>query len=126
MSSILSTGYRKLLRRYESSTKNVNLIFYIFRTIYVNKFITNTINLSMNRELLLHVSAIIHSLSQAAQNILKDIHSGSTQLCQSCIVKHTMQVYHSSTNVQFSQCLSYVKIILLYRTDVKISCIQTS
>ena len=70
----------------------------------MNKFITNTINLSMNRELLLHVSTIIHSLLQGVQNILKDIYSGSTQLCQSCMVKHTMQLYYNSTNVQCSQC----------------------
>ena len=55
-------------------------------------FVTNTVNLSMSVELLLHVSAIIHSLLQEAQNTLKDRYSGSTQLCQSCMVKHTMQV----------------------------------
>jgi len=58
----------------------------------------------MNSDLLLYVSAIIHGLLQGAQNILKDIYSGSTQLCQSRMVKHTMQVYHNSTNVQCSQC----------------------
>ena len=104
---IAASGDKHFIRHGFSEELTKNFFFRYFsydEHIRVNKFITNTIDLSMNRELFLYVSAIIHGHLQGAQNTLKDIYSGSTQLCQSRMVKHTMQAHRNSTTVQCSQC----------------------